>query len=143
LLRGDILPNAIQARSIVFSGRKATQSRAQTRFGHLQQGNKMTLTLISRNRIAVLVTAVAACLFSIAGYADEAAGNSGAGKAHPIADVKKAAKAVGHGVKKTTKVVGHGFRDGTRAVGHETRKVTKEIGHAFRDGAHEIEGKKD
>jgi hypothetical protein len=112
-------------------------------FSTIQKGEmKMTVQLLSRNPLSVALIAVVACLFNLSVYAAEASGDSGSGKAHPVADVKKAGKAVGHGVKETTKVIGHGFRDGTRAVGHGTRKVTKEVGHAFRDGAHELEGKK-
>ncbi|MGZ5781343.1 MAG: hypothetical protein ACXWIN_10355 [Burkholderiaceae bacterium] len=85
---------------------------------------------------------IAACLSTVSVYAAEAGGDASSSAVHPVADAKKAGKAVGHGVKKSTKVIGHGFRDGTREVGHETKKVTKEVGHAVRDSAHEIEGKK-
>jgi hypothetical protein len=93
-------------------------------------------------RLPANLMMITVCLFTVSVYAAEASADAGSGKAHPVADAKKAGKEIGHGVKKGTKVVGHGFRDGTRAVGHETKKVTKEVGHAVRDGVHEIEGKK-
>ncbi|MGZ3254417.1 MAG: hypothetical protein ACXU7D_08950 [Burkholderiaceae bacterium] len=86
---------------------------------------------------------IAACLFSASVYAAEESGSAGSDKVHPVAETKKAAKGIGHGVKDSTKVIGHGVRDGTRAVGHKTKEVTREVGHAFRDGAHEVGGKKD
>jgi hypothetical protein len=93
--------------------------------------------------IAAISMAFSMSLLAASAYASDQPSDSGSGKVHPVAETKKAAKAVGHGVRKTTKAVGHGFRDGTRAIGHGTRNVTRDIGHAFRDGAHEIAGKKD
>ena len=97
----------------------------------------------------VTLMAIAAGLSTTAVYAADPAGNAdkgaphGTGNGHPVAEGKKAAKDIGHGVKKGTKVIGHAARDGTRAVGHKTREVTREVGHAFRDGAHEVTGKKE
>jgi hypothetical protein len=93
-------------------------------------------------RLPVIAIAIMACLFTASVHAaDEAVADTGSNKVHPVAEVKKVGKAVGHGVKDSTKAVGHGVRDGTRAVGHEARKVTKEVGHAFRDGPRKVEGK--
>lgn len=103
----------------------------------------MTLRLSLGNHLSATMITIAACLLSASAYATEQANNDSSGKVHPVAETKKAAKAVGHGVKKTTKAIGHGFRDGARAVGHGTRDVTRKVGHAFRDGVHKTEEKKD
>lgn len=87
-----------------------------------------------------ILVAAAASLFSASAYAHDPAPNDG--KVHPVAETKKAAKAVGYATKKTTKAVGHTTKKVTKAVGHGTRKVTRDIGHAFRDGAREVTGKK-
>jgi hypothetical protein len=102
----------------------------------------MVKRFLFSGQFTIALTAVAVCLFASSVFAAEASGDGGSGKAHPVADAKKAGKEIGHGVKKTTKTIGHGFRDGTKAVGHETRKVTKEVGHTVRNGVHELEGKK-
>ena len=99
------------------------------------------------DRLPAISIALAASLFTVTAYcADEvsASSSAGTGNGHPVAEVKHAAKDVGHGVKKGTKAIGHGFRDGAKAVGHgtknvvkevghETKKVTTEVGHAVRD----------
>ena len=77
--------------------------------------------------------AAAVFLFSASAYAHEPVPNDG--KVHPVAETKKAAKAVGHATRKTTKAIGHTTKKTTKAIGHGTRKVTRDIGHAFRDGA--------
>jgi hypothetical protein len=102
----------------------------------------MTFRLLPSNGLTAILVATAISLFSLSAYAAAATDDDGSNKVHPVAETKKAAKAVGHGTRKATKAVGHGFRDGARAVGHGTRNVTRSIGHAFRDGAREISGKK-
>ncbi len=84
-----------------------------------------------RKAIGATLIAIAACLVGVSASAAQASSDDG--KVHPIAETKKAGKAVGHGVKKTTKAIGHGTRDGARAVGHAARDTTRKIGHAFRD----------
>lgn len=95
------------------------------------------------SRHLTLVPILMAVVMSAFAVSASAADEPNDGKVHPVAETKKAAKAVGHATRKTTKAIGHGFRDGARAIGHGTRNVTRDVGHAFRDGAHELAGKKD
>ncbi|MES2319094.1 MAG: hypothetical protein V4631_16580 [Pseudomonadota bacterium] len=89
--------------------------------------------------LPAILVAAAVSLCSASAYAHDPVPNDG--KVHPVAETKKAAKAVGHATKKATKAVGHTTRKTTKAIGHGTRKVTRDIGHAFRDGAREATGK--
>ena len=103
----------------------------------------MTQKNLRRNNFATVCLALALLSLNLPTYAADANHQESASTVHPVAETKKAAKAVGHGVKKTGKVVGHAFRGGARAIGHGTRKVTRGVGHAFRRGAHALTGKKD
>jgi hypothetical protein len=81
--------------------------------------------------IPATVLLAAALTFSASVLAAPAKAQPNDGKFHPVAETKKAGRAVGHTTRKVTRAIGHGARDGTRA-----------IGHAFRDGARELTGKK-
>lgn len=80
----------------------------------------MTSRHSHQNAFAVLVTAIAMSVpAASAGAAGEPAEKSSE-KVHPVAETKKAAKAVGHGVRKTAKVVVSEMERAQSGMGRET-----------------------
>src|SRR4051794_18848305 len=70
------------------------------------KGIRMNSVIKIKSRVPVISIAIAMYVFAVSAHAiDDAGGDASTGNGHPVAEVKHAAKEIGHGVKKSTKVI--------------------------------------